>query len=198
MDLSGMKKKLLSGEPIERIGSSRVAPDADREGLAVAIENAELALQFARMAEHALGRGDPESAIYTYCQSIVFEESINNIWGICSDLGNVAEIYRLMGVYDKAEEIYVWLRMKDTELQVEPPEGTGLRPIAVPERQIKDYFMLHALHTEGLARVYIATGRKSSAIALMDEMINSYTKAEKKDALDRGLGLWRWLETHLD
>ena len=193
--LKELIKKILAGKTsVNRIGSARVALGADPSGVVVALETAALAEEFARSAKELRRKGEVEAAIQGFCRSVVLEEFVGNLWGISSDLGNVAEIYRDLKKYDIAEEIYVWLRELDEHLINEPAQVGDLRKLETPDEQMQDYRLLFGLHSEGLAMVYVATGRYPLAMKLIPEIERSYETAGRKDDLSRVHDLRTWLQ----
>jgi hypothetical protein len=182
ISLRELLRKVRSGEAeVQRLGSTRVAADADKGGVASAMENDLLAQSFSSRAKRLSLEGDTSGALHWLCQSIVIQESTGNISGICSDLGNMANIYLQRQEYKIAKEIFTWLRKIDFELINEPSQIGNLRELDLPEHQLRECNLMYGLHSEGLARVYIAMNEPVLAFALIDEIKQSYEKAGRPD-----------------
>jgi hypothetical protein len=193
-----MNKILLGNASVEQIGSTRVANDANPQGVVSALETARRAQEFSMMAKNLWKAGRLEEAVQSLGQSVVLEESIGNLYGVVSDLGNIAAIYRDMHRYGDAEDILVWLRTKDEQLIEQPTAAGGLRDIGLSETQRQDYQLLYGLHTEGLARVYISTLRLELAAPLVDEAVSAYQKAKSRDHIEGAEELQRWVRKKLE
>jgi tetratricopeptide (TPR) repeat protein len=193
-----MNKILLGKASVEQIGSARVAEDANPQGVVSALETARRAQEFSMMAKKLWKAGRLEEAVQSLGQSVVLEESNGNLYGVVSDLGNIATIYRDMHRYGDAEDILVWLRTKDEQLIEQPTAASGLRDIGLSETQRQDYQLLYGLHTEGLARVYIATLRLELAAPLVDEAVSAYQKAKSRDHIEGAEELQRWVRKKLE
>lgn len=197
MNFKSIAKSILSGEAsVRRIGSVRVAGDSERHGVVEAMEMLDQAKDLSRRGQEFFLQGEPDRAITCLCQSIVLEDAIGNMWGLASDLGNIAEIYRHCREYEKAENIFEWLRIRDQQLINKGQRSVPQTENEPSDHEFNDYHLLYAQHTEGLARVYIATGRRKLAVPLMAEILNSYRIAQRGDRIQTATDLDNWLREH--
>jgi hypothetical protein len=192
MSLRSFIRSILDGKSSpRRIGSVTVAEDADRYNLVAAIKDQDTAKSLSLAAQSLFLAGFPDAAVTKLCESIVLEDSIGNMWGLVSDLGNIAEIWRHGGKYDKAEEIFIWLRLKVEALIAKPDPRSDYAPT---EHELRDYWLLYGQHTHGLALVYVSTKRLGLANDLVPEMLNAYEKAGNPDGVRTATELRSWLK----
>jgi hypothetical protein len=197
MDFNSIARRILSREAsVQRIGSIPVAPEANPYGVVEAMEMRNQAECLSTQGQDFFRKGQPNRAITCLCQSIVLEDAIGNMWGLISDLGNIAEIYRHCQEYEKAENIFVWLRVKDQQLIDRANSFVPQSENKAPEYEANDYHLLYGQHTEGLARVYIATNRRKLARPLMPEVLTSYRIAQRSDRILTATDLDDWLIRH--
>jgi tetratricopeptide (TPR) repeat protein len=176
-----------------QIGSVRVSPNAKPVNLVIALETRQQAHDLSTKGREFTLMGDFDSALAAFRQSIVLEESLGNYWGIASDLGNMAEIYRQARDYDRAENLLVWLREFDQSLIHEffarPRDFTEGR-----REQLKDYYLLFGMHSESLLRIYLATDRAQFASQIAAEMIDSYENTGEREPIIRARDLIEFLK----
>jgi tetratricopeptide (TPR) repeat protein len=180
MDLKELLPKVHSGKVrVKQIGSISVADSANPSGVAIALETSQLAKESSKRAKMLWQEGRLEEAASALLQSIVFEDTIGNKYGIASDLGNLATIYSFTGTLEKAKAIYIKALELSGRLIEELPERQkhlGTPPeIAISE--LREYQLLHGLHLEGLSRCLVSLGNLKDAQDHLKQAMNVYQKA---------------------
>lgn len=199
MSLNKFLRAIADGKAsVRRIGSVNVAKDANPHGVADAIKDRNLAVDLSQEGQQLFLVGQSDSAITRLCESIVLEDSLGNVWGLVSDLGNIAEIYRHQKEYDKAENIFVWLRVKVEQLAQKIPSDRPLPTDLSSSYEFRDYHLLYGQHTHGLALVYVQTGRQNLALELIPDILRAYEIAQDYDRLQTALHLDKWLREQID
>ena len=193
--LHDLLKKIDSGEAeVIGVGNAPVTPGANADEMLAAVENASVAQEFSAKGLALARSGHLEEALVALYKSVAMEESVGNTWGIASDLGNIGECHRQLKQWKQAEVVFMRARALVQDLLKQCGASHSKVPAAL---EFADYCEMYGKHSEGLARVLIAMGRKKEAVSEVQEAIEGYVGANNVEGALGARKLQAWLSKQL-
>lgn len=193
MDFKEFCSKIASKEIVVKgINGINVADNADPNNVAKAVEMAKQADQLSQQAKSLFMQNRFEEATTYLAQSIVLEDSLGNLFGVASDLGNLANIYLEMGKVDEAIAGFEKAIEIDVRLLVEL-FNRHVSNHTTPVDLVVENKLMQGLHLEGLARCLIKKKQFISAAKKTTEAIKAYREARSSSHEAQAQELLTWL-----
>ena len=186
-DQDRVLSSIATGElVVSRIGSVGVAKGANPAGVASAMRAKHEAQEYARAGLQEKQRGRYSSALQLFMNSLAIEDDIGDFFGMASDLGNLADVYRLGGNPEKALVGFERALAIDEELARSLPALYNSKrvPDATQVQELGEANYMRALHFEGKARCLMDLGREGIDGALR-QALAFYNDSDHLDSVKR-------------
>lgn len=194
MDKDEFLKNIVQGKTtVNMIGSAGVASSANPRGVAAAVQTSLQAKNFSRRAKELLSQGNFDEAAIYLTQSLVLEDSVGNLQGVASDLGNLASICLEKKMHKKAAEGFEKALELDERVLDEMKERQRRDGGNVGLEVVRQCRFMRGIHLEGLARSAIADGQLADATRSAEQALAAFEEVGEREFVTQIKTLLQWL-----
>jgi tetratricopeptide (TPR) repeat protein len=182
-----------------QIGSVGVADSADPRNVAGAVKAAADAKDLAALARQFQTQGRLTQAFTCFLQSLVLEDLIGNLYGIASDLGNLADLCLEAKNYAQAAAGFSLAIALDRRLLAELPQRQKRKGIGgAPARQERqEYHFMLGVHLNEYAVCLTEQREMERARSFAEQAMGAFREAGRSDAEAKSRKLLEWISTKL-